>query len=453
MDETQPDNFKNIPDSEFPSKIFHNNFEYTKKDCTKSTIQYRCSHYRSKKCKGLFLLHKSTGRLDDSGIQHFCKEKLIPDFQKNTMKELIEEVKTRALNNFGLSATKIWNSVLKKINENNFDKDQIFVAPSKEAICNIVYNERRSYIGSGSDQKVDISQYSSLSENDQRLFLKFDFKYEIPNEPKFNNDLHRMLVWIHPDLLPILKRKKIDCFIDGTFRCVPKPFFQCIILMAFDDETELFVPIVYSLVQNKHEWTYWNFLNLVLIGTEMKFDPQTITMDFEKALQNAVKDQFPCANRIGCLFHFKQALRRKLIKLRIPDEQIHQVMQKNMLERLTKVNKNQINMAISQIRSEVNETPYQSKWDDFYKYFLGTWMNKFDFCIWNISDRDGDDLRSISMTNNGLENFNRQLNLEFSTAHPNIYNFIETIRKISSIYVENIVEIRSGRSRHKIRKY
>jgi hypothetical protein len=50
---------------------------------------------------------------------------------------------------------------------------------------------------------------------------------------------------------------------------------------AFDDESELYVPVVYSLVKDKSEWTYWNLLHLILVARELRFDPITVTTDFK----------------------------------------------------------------------------------------------------------------------------------------------------------------------------
>jgi hypothetical protein len=58
-------------------------------------------------------------------------------------------------------------------------------------------------------------------------------------------------------------------------------------------------------------------------------------MDFEIAMINAVEEMFPRAEIVGCLFHFKQALRRKLIKLRVPLYQVSFLMIPGVLDILT----------------------------------------------------------------------------------------------------------------------
>ena len=66
-----------------------------------------------------------------------------------------------------------------------------------------------------------------------------------------------------------------------------------------------------------------------------KFDPETIGVDFEQAFINALRECFPNAKIIGCLFHWKQAIRRKMIGLGIPKEVVSYFMRPGKLDLLT----------------------------------------------------------------------------------------------------------------------
>jgi hypothetical protein len=94
------------------------------------------------------------------------------------------------------------------------------------------------------------------------------------------------------------------------------------------------------LIDSKDVLTYWHFLHFVLVPSVMKLSPSTITADFEKTLLQAIKEQFPSIAVIGCPLHFKQALRRRLIKLKIPNEHIYFVMQPGMFDSLTTILRN-----------------------------------------------------------------------------------------------------------------
>lgn len=151
-----------------------------------------------------------------------------------------------------------------------------------------------------------------------------------------------MCGWAHPDLIRLLRYDRISLFIDGTFRCVPKPFSQLLVIMVYDagnccyfffirqgivirfffffcsniSGTDMYVPVFYILLQSKHEWAYTEAFNEVKSALrtngQSNLNPANIHCDFEKGLMNALADQFPDARVVGCLFHFKQALLRKM---------------------------------------------------------------------------------------------------------------------------------------------
>jgi cell shape-determining protein MreD len=66
---------------------------------------------------------------------------------------------------------------------------------------------------------------------------------------------------------------KITLFIDGTFSVVPKPFSQCLIVMAFELAVNVYVPIGYVLVQSKSQDTYWRVLNELIMLSNRQLEP------------------------------------------------------------------------------------------------------------------------------------------------------------------------------------
>jgi hypothetical protein len=221
--------------------------------------------------------------------------------------------------------------------------------------------------------------------------------------------------------------------------------------MVFNDATELYIPIVFCLVENRRAWTYWHFWHLVLVLTETKFRPSTITADFELALVQSIKEQFSDAKIVGCLFHYKQALRRKLKELKISDDEISVAMQTGNLDRLTLVKRDEIDDTIADLRLKL-ERGDREKWEKFWSYFGKTWLREFAFSTWNISELQEEDIEITNRTNNGLENFNKKLNNVFSSPHPNIFMFINAIKKISGEYDRLVKSTLSGHSQRPNRK-
>lgn len=70
-------------------------------------------------------------------------------------------------------------------------------------------------------------------------------------------------------------------------------------------------------------------------ATDYAMGPEFIYCDFESRLLRAIGDHNPNATAIGCLFHFKQACRRKMLKYEIPKKECKIAMKSGVLDMLT----------------------------------------------------------------------------------------------------------------------
>ena len=100
------------------------------------------------------------------------------------------------------------------------------------------------------------------------------------------------------------------------------------IIMIYSQAHDLYVPIFFILLQSKDQVAYYLALQMAINGSGWKLNAKTKTCDFERSLLNAMNEQFPEAETptVGCLFHFKQALRKKLLQFKIPHEMISELM-------------------------------------------------------------------------------------------------------------------------------
>ncbi len=71
------------------------------------------------------------------------------------------------------------------------------------------------------------------------------------------------------------------------------------------------LPLVYCFTSGKDQDIYSEMFEIVLKHVSQR--PKSITIDYEKAVENVVKEKLPMTNVSGCFFHFKQNLWRKLI--------------------------------------------------------------------------------------------------------------------------------------------
>ncbi|OQR96710.1 hypothetical protein ACHHYP_13769 [Achlya hypogyna] len=201
----------------------------------------------------------------------------------------------------------------------------------------------------------------------------------------------------------------------------------------------------------KEEWSYWEMLNQVKIQCDCMLELSTISCDFEQALIGAIKDQFPDARIVGCLFHFKQAIRRKLVALRIPEEQVQRAMEPNVLDVLTVIPRLQIvKRGIPYVKSLLltdGHVANVAKWASFWKYFYKTWLKTYYISTWNVYDAVERDIDLINHTNNPLEKYNRDFGANFNAAHPNLLTFIQVIKSEAVSYITMLDDIDHGRRR------
>ena len=174
-------------------------------------------------------------------------------------------------------------------------------------------------------------------------------------------------------------------------------------------------------------------------------------LHFEQAIINAGTKKFPEASPIGCLFHFKQALRRKLLEFCVPKAVIHDLLGKDgcLLDILT-VNPIRIHEIVTKgipyIRAHFNEAGNEEKFNQFWSYFVRTWIQQFPPHVWNFTDSPNTRDDIANRTNNPLERYNRTLNKAFPVAHPTMDHFVTTINSEANRYAQLLCDIQRGRA-------
>ncbi|KAF0991025.1 hypothetical protein HZS_3638 [Henneguya salminicola] len=183
---------------------------------------------------------------------------------------------------------------------------------------------------------------------------------------------HKIMIGATNPSLSLL-RYNGHTFVDGTFRTtLSRPFYQCLIIMVFDQANYLFIPYVFGLMTVKNEHIYCECLHPVIMLLKYNWMPKIVTMDFEKALISATNHEFPESRVLECYFHFKQALHRKLKKCRVSSTNSDIILSK--MELFTIIQIVQINQAIGYIQSL---TTAKDTLNQFWGYFNRTWMVRF----------------------------------------------------------------------------
>lgn len=118
----------------------------------------------------------------------------------------------------------------------------------------------------------------------------------------------RILIFASPEQLHVLQTAQ-DFLVDGTFKVVPKIFYQLFIIHAVYRQHT--VPVVYALLQRKDEDTYTRLFDEV-VKIAPNWLPTSTMMDFEQASINALKKKYRSVSLSECYFHLRQIIHRKL---------------------------------------------------------------------------------------------------------------------------------------------
>ena len=174
-------------------------------------------------------------------------------------------------------------------------------------------------------------------------------------------------------------------FVDATFSCVPIPFYQCLIVMVFDQSLRIYIPVAYILMSGKTEECYWQAFNWLTLEVN-DCNPFCVGVDYERASFLMVGLHFPETRLIGCLFHFKQAGRKKMVNFGILENQIKFAMRRGVYDLLTVLPKEDLLKGIAFVRTMIadficaesadgkingkEEEASHKLWDEFFNVYF-----------------------------------------------------------------------------------
>ena len=148
------------------------------------------------------------------------------------------------------------------------------------------------------------------------------------------------------------------------------------------------------------------------------------------------------------MFHWKQAIRRRLIALGFTPQIITFIIGADgVMNMLTVIPTEEMREGIRWVRAQVNETADKEKWDTFWEYFWATWCVRYNPLHWNVHKINADpSIELLNRTNNPLERFNRRFNAAFpNSTRPSIVAYVATILQISNDVIADLALIRLGK--------
>ena len=296
----------------------YGSYSYHKIDEHGKRVRYRCLHASKQgvKCKATLSIEKETSVVFTSTTEHTCRRKPVETINLTEFCKTIAEEMT--LSNIAKPTKCIYQQIVDELERKTAKQEMAYIKPGKRYIYSVINNLKAQHFQNSANPAAMSPDLCTVGPEDNRMFLRFDFNFANRIKPSSEGcAMKSILLWSHPDLSILLRREATCVHVDATFRCTPAPFSQCLILLVHDQETDMNVPAVYAFTDGHDTWTWWHFPHLCSVVADCKLKPRCIVTDFEMSLVKSVADYFPNAVHVGCDFHIKQALRRKLQKLRV----------------------------------------------------------------------------------------------------------------------------------------
>ncbi|KAL0852101.1 hypothetical protein ABMA28_000341 [Loxostege sticticalis] len=239
--------------------LLYEGFQYFRHKLYKNgNVIWQCSLKNKNKCTGSVTLQNEKVIKTASHI-----ESCVPDFAKNDVAIKLHEAHVLASTSDN-TINKMYNDTLVPLQDKGYDF--ISKVPSLNGCKTAMYNKRNKFLGS---QKYIIMPY-----------LLGDYY----------NGSSRILVFISKEAKNMLTQLS-EFFIDGTFASCPKPFGQLFTIhgnMGSSLSTTNIIPLVYSLLSDKKEATYFALFDIITSQIP-GWKPTTIHADFETASTNAIR--------------------------------------------------------------------------------------------------------------------------------------------------------------------
>jgi len=201
---------------------------------------------------------------------------------------------------------------------------------------------------------------------------------------------------------------------------------------------------------NKTQVSYTNVLRQVHI-LHPNLQPNTVLVDFEVAIKNALEAVFPGVVVKGCFFHFTQNIWRRIQRNGLQDryqQDVGFVTDVRMIAALPFVPGNDIDRVFNLLSNNVDPA-LDVILDYVEENYIGAIRRgryrrpRYPYTMWGVHDRVVNDL---PRTNNAVEGWHNRFNRHVGCHHADIWKLIDVIKKEEDLSRVELVHIQQGRN-------
>lgn len=195
-------------------------------------------------------------------------------------------------------------------------------------------------------------------------------------------------------------------YMDGTFKLCREPFTQVFGISAFErkDDCMKSVPLLFVLMSRRKKRDYKRVLQEILHILPPTLKVARAMLDFEKALWSAMRAVLPNVRLTGCMFHWKQAVFRKIQELGLQPVYMQRGEGQDFLRdviSLPHLPAEQITTVWERLKCKASTDAMQT----FTRYIANTWMTSSIHppTTWSV-------FKKSVATNNDVEGWHAALN-------------------------------------------
>jgi len=383
---------------------------------------YRCSQ---KGCSGTLKRVRSTNecvRMRAHTLVHAStSRKFVKSVAASEVRKIIEDLTVREKN----------RDIFEAAQERTLSKISSIFGVESSIELTQTYNRKRNHIGMLKRAKFGTEPSShedlELTEFDKNIIL---VKNPLKIEPFFvkdiNEDNTRILIWAIPELFSkMCEQSRI--YGDGTFTKCPKQFAQMYTLQFQWLSNRMYCG-VFALMTNRTIGSYEKLLIALeeyaaSLGT--RFNPSSVTVDFEKAAIRAFENRYSGVTLRCCHFHLGRNFLKKFMEVGLAKTLRYPSRERQAFRQILALSLLPIEDVTDAFYLVVDRSPHTQAMNQFLNYVEKNYIltnATFPINIWNHSDHSG------PRTTNGVEGFHNRHRTKFSDGKPKFCSWIEVAK-------------------------